>query len=234
MEIKKIITHPKVIFEDNHLLLINKPPSMPVVPDSSKDYSLLEWGKDYLKHSRNKHGNVFLAVIHRIDRPVSGLVCFATTSKAASRLSAQLREQRVKKQYLAISKERPDGFSGMIKNYLMKDRKRNLARISAKGEAGSKYSVTKWQLLAYKQGFGGFLLKPVTGRPHQLRIHMAMLGCPIFGDFKYGSKEKFLEGRGIALHSYKITFSHPTKRDVVTFTAVPPDCAPFTLFDIQE
>ena len=221
---------PGVIFEDNHLLVVEKPPSMPVVPDASRDFSLLDWGKDYLRKTRNKPGNVFLAVIHRIDRPVSGLVCFAVTSKAASRLSEQMRGRRIRKEYLAISGRIPDRDSGTLKNYLIKDRRRNVVTSVAEGQSGARLAVTRWELKRQRGPFSLFGLKPVTGRSHQLRVHMSGLGCPIFGDVKYGSSERFLDGRGIALHSWKLTLLHPTKRQQMQFCSHPPELFPYSIF----
>lgn len=230
MEIKKIAVQPRVVFEDNHLLVVDKPPSMPVVPDASSDFSLLDWGKDYLSETRNKPGNVFLAVIHRIDRPVSGLVCFAVTSKAASRLSEQMRDRRIRKEYLAISSVRPHTGSGIIENYLFKNRKRNVVVEVPHGRHGSRFAVTRWELKESRKPFCLFALEPLTGRSHQLRVHMAGLGCPIFGDVKYGSRERFLKGRGIALHSWRLTLFHPTKKEQVRLCSHVPELFPYSFF----
>ncbi len=218
---------PRVIYEDNHLLLLAKPPAMPVVPDASRDPSLLDWGRAYLKHSRNKPGNVFLAVIHRIDRPVSGLVCFAITSKAASRLSAQMRDQRIRKEYLAVSSGKPPGESGVIRNYLFKDRRRNIVSPARREKRGAMLAVTRWRFLESRHSFFLFRLEPVTGRPHQLRVHMAGMKCPVFGDWKYGSRQRFLGGRAIALHSHRLTLEHPTRKEEMSFCSPAPECFPY-------
>ncbi len=219
---------PNIIYEDNHLLVLGKPAGMPVVPDSSKDYSLFDWGRDYIKKTKNKPGNVFLAVVHRIDRPVSGLVCFARTSKAASRLSRQMREGIVSKEYLAVTKNAPKSYEGVVENYLKKDRKRNITRIVSGKEAGAKRAITRWQVIGKRKGRHLFHLVPVTGRPHQLRIHLAkVLDSPILGDIKYGSDEKVLEGRALALHSWKLCFNHPTGRHQMQLTAPVPSHFPF-------
>ena len=227
---KKISLAPRVIFEDNHILLVDKPPAMPAVPDASRDYSLLDWGRAYLKHTRNKPGNVYLAVIHRIDRPVSGLVCFAITSKAASRLSAQLREHRLGKKYLAISAGKPRKPSGSMENYLLKDRKKNVVRLVEKGTQGAKLARTAWKLLECREGLCLYSLVPVTGRPHQLRAHMAAMDCAIFGDWKYGSRDRFLGGRAIALHSFRLSLEHPTRKEKMHFQTPPPKCFPYSAF----
>ncbi len=227
---KKYIAGPQVIYEDNHLLVLEKPPGMPSVPDASRDLSLLDWGRTYLKHTRNKPGNVFLAVIHRIDRPVSGLVCFAVTSKAASRLSAQLREHRIGKRYLAVSAGRPLERSGKIENYLRKDRERNVVERAETSQEGAQSAVTRWQMLQCRKDLCLFALEPVTGRSHQLRVHMAGMKCPIFGDRKYGSRDRFLSGRAIALHSFRLSLEHPTRKEMMEFESLPPKCFPYSIF----
>ncbi len=222
---------PFVIFEDNHLFALYKPAGMAVVPDSSGDYSLLDWGKDYIKKTRKKPGNVFLAVIHRIDRPVSGLVLFARTSKAASRLSDQMRRRLIHKEYLAVVSPKPNKKSGVIETHLKKDRRRNTVRVVAPKEIGAKFSVTNWKALENSGDLGLLLLSPATGRSHQLRVHTAqVLGSPILGDIKYGSKELILEGRGIALHSCKMTVTHPTLKESMSLVCPVPDYYPFDIF----
>lgn len=225
---------PKVKYEDNHLLVLSKPAGMPTVPDSSKDVSLLDLGKKYLKNTRKKQGNVFLAVVHRLDRPVSGLVTFAITSKAASRLSKQLREKKFKKKYLAVIKADNIGLKGsrgVIDEYLKKDFKRNRVEI-VKGEIkNAKRAITTWQILEKRDDYILLELCPVTGRPHQLRVHVAnRLFAPIVGDFKYGSKIKVFKGRGLALHSYSLEFFHPTKKELLVFRDSPPNYYPFSIF----
>jgi len=231
MESKNFLYKPYVVYQDNHLLIMNKPSGMPVVPDSSGDFSLLDHGKAYLKYTRNKPGNVFLAVIHRIDRPVSGLVCFAVTSKAASRLSSQLRLRQIKKTYVAISQRKPGVQKGRIENLLVKDRKKNVVTETQKESKGAKLSVTDWEVLLCNDSLCLFRLYPVTGRPHQLRVHMAGMGCPIFGDKKYGSRSRFLKGRGIALHSYSLGIQHPVRNEKMEFTCPLPGVFPYNVFN---
>ncbi len=221
-----------VIYEDNHLLCLNKPSGMPTVPDASGDISLLDLGKRYLKITRKKPGNCFLAVVHRLDRPVSGLICFAITSKAARRLSKELREGRFEKSYFCVTDHASPVLSkkrkGIIKTFLKKDRKRNVSRISRKGEKGAKLAITQWELKGERDGLFLYALRPITGRAHQLRVHMAkVLKAPILGDLKYGSTKKVLSGRAIALHAKRLKFSHPTRREVMVFTAPLPDYFPF-------
>ncbi len=210
----------QVIYEDNHLLVVVKPPRMPMVPDRSGDLSLLDMGKEYIRRTKGKKGRVFLAVVHRIDRPVSGVVCFARTSKAASRLSAQLRERRFAKAYLAMVEGRPRKAHGIIDLPLKKDRRRNLVSVDTGPSA--KPAVTCWERLYSTDQRSLLLLVPVTGRSHQLRVHCAAMGHPLVGDVKYGGRrETGMEG-WIALHSLNLSLAHPISRNPLGFWADPP------------
>ena len=225
---------PTIIYEDNHLFVLCKPPAMPVVPDASYDYSLLDWGKDYIKRTKNKPGNVFLAVIHRIDRPVSGLVLFAKTSKAASRLSDQMRKHLILKRYLAVVSGYPGSDEGTVETFLKKDRKRNKVAVVPHNTVGAKKAVTRWRVLGRQKDRSLLCLEPVTGRSHQLRVHMAeVLGCPILGDIKYGSNMPVLSGKAIALHSGQMNIKHPTRKESVRFVCPAPTYDPFVLFNVS-
>ncbi len=203
-------TELEIIYEDNHLLALAKPSGVPVVPDRTGDVSLLDLGKEHIRRSKGKRGNVFLAVVHRIDRPVSGVVCFARTSKAASRLSAQMRARQVEKVYVAVVQGAPEGEAGRISLPLRKDRRRNLVTVDG-GPAG-KEAHTCWELLARRSCSSLLLLRPETGRPHQLRCHCAAMGLPILGDVKYGARrDEALSGR-IALHALALVVAHPVAR----------------------
>ncbi len=222
---------PHVIYEDNHILVLFKPASMLAVPDSSGDYSLLEWGKNYIKTACKKPGNVFLAVIHRIDRPVSGLVCFARTSKAASRLSDQLRKRSIRKRYLACVAKRPGQMSGTIETFLKKNQRTNVVSVVNEKTPGAKKAITRWEMVGESRGLFLLCLEPLTGRPHQLRVQLSkVLGCPILGDIKYGSREKIFGGRGLALHSWRLGITHPTRKEPMEFCASLPGYYPFFLF----
>ena len=211
---------PSVIYEDNHLLVLAKPACMPSVPDRTGDVSLLDWGKSYLRQTRGKKGNVFLAVLHRLDRPVSGVMVFACTSKAARRMSEQIRQGRVRKDYLAVVEGRPDKDSGFSEQLLLKDRKLNRVRILEKSDPGSRVAKTEWRVLS-----GGdrsvLRLRPLTGRSHQLRVLCASMGCPISGDVKYGAPEPLPHG-AIALHAALIRFRHPVGDREPSFQVEPP------------
>jgi len=209
----------KIIYEDNHLIALNKDASVPTVPDITGDFSLLDMTKEYLKVKYEKKGNVFLGVIHRIDRPVSGLVLFAKTSKAASRLSEQIREKKTEKKYLALVENKPNLDTGILNNYLLKNEKKNIVKVCDKRITDQcKLSVTKWNLLKEIPSVYGniFLLEvtPETGRPHQIRAQLSHAGFPILGDKKYGSKKGDFAGK-IALHSFSMGFRHPTRDEEI-------------------
>lgn len=217
-----------VIYEDNHLLVLAKPGGLLTVPDMTGAPSLLDWGKNYLKKTRNKPGNVFLGVVHRLDRPVSGLVCFAVTSKAAARLSGQIRDRAFHKTYLALTDRRPPGPSGILDTWIVKDEEKNIVSVLPSLEEGQKgwRATTRWRLLSETGAFFLVELAPETGRPHQLRAHMAALGCPILGDEKYGTGFK-VPGGVIALHAWRLAFQHPTKREPMILEAPVPDLPPW-------
>ena len=221
----------RVLYEDNHLLALSKPACVPTVPDSSKDMSLLDWGKMYLKKTRSKHGNVFLGVIHRLDRPVSGIVCFAVTSKAASRLSDQLRTRRMSKTYLALTKKKPPSEHGVLEHILKKNNAKNIVKVisTCSTEARGKFAHTSWALLEAKEGIYLLKLKPETGRPHQLRVQCAAMGCPLMGDVKYGA-EAPLPDASIGLHAHKLEFLHPVRKEGLNLSTPPPDSGPWRPF----
>jgi 23S rRNA pseudouridine1911/1915/1917 synthase len=213
---------PRVVFEDNHLLALAKPAGQPCVPDESGDPSLLESGKLYLKARYAKPGEVFLGVVHRLDRPVSGLVLFARTSKAAARLSEQWRQHAVQKRYLAIGAGSRVPESRLFTQYLRKDseaRRVEVFRAPAPGALEARTELRAWQL---DPGRIAFQLEPQTGRPHQLRALCASLGAPLLGDLKYGAREA-LPDRSIALHALRLVFEHPTQRQPLELSAPVPE-----------
>ena len=216
------MTSPRVLHEDNHLLVLEKPACLPCVPDASEDESLLDWGKQYVKEAYDKPGAVFLGVVHRLDRPVSGVVLFARTSKAADRLSAQFRERTVEKTYLGVTTGAAPTESGLLEQWLRKDTDANRVHIAAEGEEGARNAVTEWRALERRGGLTLFELKPRTGRPHQLRVACKSLGAPLAGDLKYGAREP-LPDKSIALHAAQLAFDHPTREERLEFKASPPD-----------
>ena len=215
---------PTVLYEDNHLLVLDKPACLPCVPDASEDPSLLDWGKRYVKEAYDKPGAVFMGVGHRLDRPVSGIVLFARTSKAADRLAAQFRERTVEKTYLGVVTGAALGEGGRREQWLTKDVEANRAHLATEGEEGARSAVTEWRALERRGALTLLELKPRTGRPHQLRVACKSLGAPLTGDLKYGASEP-LPDKSIALHAAHIAFDHPTRGERLELNASPPDAA---------
>ena len=211
----------EVLFADNHLLVVRKPACLPVVPDDSGDGSLLDQAKAWIKRERDKPGDVFLGVVHRLDRPVSGVVVFARTSKAARRLTEQFRERRVEKVYLAVAVGHPGAEEGVVRAWLRKDRARNVVTSHAVEVEGAKEAVTRWRVVASREGQVRYELRPETGRSHQLRVAAASLGTPLLGDLKYGAPEP-LADRSIALHALSLELEHPTRKERLVFELPPP------------
>ncbi|MFT7485358.1 MAG: 23S rRNA pseudouridine1911/1915/1917 synthase [Candidatus Paceibacteria bacterium] len=214
----------EVLHCDNHLLVLNKPAGLPTVPDDSGDASLLDLGKAWIKTEYNKPGAVFLGVVHRLDRPVSGVLLFARTSKAAERLSQQFRERETEKVYWGLVLETLEKTSGEIEHWLWKDRDRNRVHVVDEGREGAKFARTSYRYLGQKQGGTWLELRPHTGRSHQLRVACASLGSPLLGDLKYGA-ERPLSDKSIALHARRLGIVHPTLKQPLTFEAKAPGLA---------
>jgi len=224
-----------VLYVDNHLLVVDKPAGLPVVPDASEDASLLDRARAWVKREYDKPGNVFLGVVHRLDRPVSGVVCFARTSKGARRLTDAFRARRVDKVYWGVATRAPREAQGVLVQWLVKDRARNVVRAVEPARAralGAKEARTTWRVLARASGRVLLELAPETGRPHQLRVAAASLGCPLAGDLKYGADAP-LDDRSVALHARRLALDHPTRDERLSFEAPPPAHAVWR-FDAPE
>lgn len=211
-----------VVFEDNHLIAVNKKNGVLVQGDNTGDKPLSELVKEYLKKKYNKPGNVFAGVIHRIDRPVSGLVLLAKTSKALERMNKQFADKKIQKTYLLITGTLPNPSSGKLMHWLTKDAKRNIAKAYAKEVKESKYCELSYSLLKTSDRYFLVEVKPITGRSHQIRCQMASIGCVIKGDLKYGAPRSNADG-GICLHSYKLSFDHPVTGEKMNLKASPPN-----------
>jgi 23S rRNA pseudouridine1911/1915/1917 synthase len=206
----------EVLWEDNHCLAVTKPAGLPSQGDESEDDSLVDVVKAYLKQTYNKPGNVYLGLLHRLDRPVSGVVLLAKTSKAAQRLSKQFRDGLVEKTYWAVVEGVVDPTAGVMVDYVWKDRQRNLVSIVDESSPGAKDSRLDYRLL--HEGFDSSLVEVrlASGRSHQIRVQFAGRGMPIVGDRKYGSTRVLKAGDGgsrIALHARSIRFKHPTSQE---------------------
>ena len=211
-----------LLYEDNHLLVVVKPSGVPTQADRTGEPDMLTRLKADLKRRHEKPGNVFLGLVHRLDRPVGGVMVFAKTSKAASRLSAQIRARTFEKVYLAQVHGVPEPREGELVDFLLKDQRSNTVRVAAATEPGAKQAR-----LAYRVEKAGGEVSLVrielhTGRPHQVRVQMAAIGCPLVGDRKYGDASSNSPGEAIALWAYEIRFNHPTRGETVCFTVDPP------------
>ena len=213
-----------VIYEDNHLLVVEKPINIPTQEDNTKDKDLLTILKKYIKEKYNKPGNVYLGLVHRLDRPVGGIMVFARTSKAASRLSEQVRNKTFKKTYNAVVIGDIEN-TGKLKDNLLKDEKRNIVKVDEKG----KEAILNFKKLNYKNNMSLVEINLQTGRSHQIRVQMANHGYPLFGDQKYNKTAKV--GEQIALFAKKIEFIHPTTNELLTFELDLPNRYPFTILD---
>ena len=217
-----------VLLSDNHLLAVAKPAGIPTVPDASGDESLLERAKAWVKREKQKPGAVYLGVVQRLDRPVSGVVVFARTSKAAARLTAAFRSREVTKVYWGVSSAEPPAGEGELEHWLQKDRERNVVQVLQCERPGAQFARTRWRVLA-RAGTGRerrllLELRPETGRAHQLRVAAASLGCPLLGDLKYGARAA-LADKSIALHARELELPHPTRGERVRVGCAPPELA---------
>ncbi|MBM3435936.1 MAG: RNA pseudouridine synthase [Bacteroidetes bacterium] len=210
-----------ILFEDNHLIVVNKQPSQIVQGDKTGDEPLSESIKKYLKDKYHKPGEVFLGVVHRLDRPVSGIVIFARTSKALSRLNEMLKNREIRKIYWAVVKNLPPEKSAHLIHYIYRDEEKNKSFIVAGNRKGSQKAGLIYNLLGSSDKYHLLEVELLTGRHHQIRAQLAHIGCPIKGDLKYGFPRSNPDG-SISLHSRKIEFMHPVKKELVAIEAVPP------------
>ena len=215
---------PAVLYLDNHLLVVDKPPGMLAQGDATGDGDLVTWAKAFIKREFKKPGNVFAGLVHRLDRPVGGVTVIARTSKAAGRLAEQFRARTVEKTYLALVEGRVDG-GGRREDWLRKTHTRERGTrvvTTGRGASGAKRAVLTWEARSVIGRRTLVEVRPETGRPHQIRVQLAALGHPITGDLRYGAPEALADGRGIALHAARLTLEHPTQRDRRTFESLPP------------
>ncbi|MDR0412379.1 MAG: RluA family pseudouridine synthase [Dysgonamonadaceae bacterium] len=212
----------EVIYEDNHIIAVNKTCSEIVQGDKTGDLPLSETVKQWLKEKYNKQGNVFTGVVHRLDRPVSGLVLFAKTSKALSRLNKMFCEGTVKKTYWAIVKNPPPQHESEIIHYLVRNEKQNRSYAYDTEKPNAKKAILSYGVIARSDSYYLLEIDLKTGRHHQIRCQLAKIGCPVKGDLKYGFDRSNPEG-GISLHSRKIAFIHPVSKEKIEITAPVPE-----------
>jgi 23S rRNA pseudouridine1911/1915/1917 synthase len=208
----------EVLYDDNHLLVVVKPAGVPSVPDASGDESLFERAQAWIKTRYAKPGAVFLGVVQRLDRPVSGVLAFARTSKAAARLTEQLRERTAHKLYWAVAEGAPAADAGECEEWLLKDERTNQVARARAHTDGALLARTRWRVLERADGRTLYAFEPLTGRPHQLRSCARALGTPLCGDLKYGASEP-LPDASIALRAVALTLAHPTRAETLTFRA---------------
>ena len=211
----------EVLYEDNHIIAVNKKPSDIVQGDKTGDRPLGEFVKDYIKKKYNKPGDVFLGVVHRLDRPVSGVILFARTSKALSRLNELFRSKQVQKTYWAVVKNKPNPTKDILVHYLKKNQQKNKSTAFNREEDGTLKSELSYQLIKSLDNYHLLEVLPKTGRHHQIRVQLSKIGSPIKGDIKYGS-DRTNKDASIHLHARKIEFIHPVKKELVSISATPP------------
>ncbi len=216
---------PEIIYEDNHLIAVNKPAGMPTQADNSADPSLLEWTREYIRIKYKKPGNVFTGLLHRLDRPVSGVICFARTSKAAARLSEQFRTRATRKIYHTIVEGCPTRQSATLKNWLIpgKGAKNNSSRIVVNKQTNAKTAELRYSIIKRMNNRALLEVELLTGLKHQIRTQLAFIGNPVVGDFRYASPKipatGIDNGHAILLHAKSLTITHPTRKNILTFTA---------------
>ncbi len=212
----------EIIYEDNHLVIVNKSPGEIVQGDKTGDVPLVEMVRQWLKEKYDKPGNVFCGVVHRLDRPVGGLVVFAKTSKALARMNDMFRNGEVHKTYWAIVRNCPPKESDTLTHYITSRQENNKSYASVKEIKGSKRAVLDYKLLASSDRYHLLEVNLHTGRKHQIRVQLAAIGCPIKGDLKYGDKRSNPDG-SISLQAHSIEFVHPVSKELVSVTAPMPD-----------
>ncbi len=229
-----MFTPEDILYEDNHLLVVGKRCGDLVQPDPDGTSALEDQIKAFLKVRDNKPGNVFLGVVHRIDRPVSGAVLFAKTSKALSRLNEMLRRGEFRKRYWAVVESRPEQESGELRHYIRRDGRTNRSYASSAPKADAKEARLRYQVLAASERYTLVEVELLTGRHHQIRAQLSAVGCPIKGDLKYGAKRSNAGG-GISLHSRSIGFEHPVTHEAVNIVApAPKDDALWRFFEESQ
>jgi len=210
----------EVIYEDNSVIVVSKPQNIPSQADSSNDKDMLTMVKEYVKEKYNKPGNVFIGLVHRLDRPTGGVMVFARNSKAASRLSEQIRNGEFEKTYFAVTKGVPNIAHTRLVTYLKKDEKNNIARIVPMSEEGAKKAELEYTVLEKVDGYALVKVNLFTGRGHQIRAQLASIKCPIVGDQKY---DLTAEKTNLHLYAVELKFNHPISGQKMVFKVYPPE-----------
>lgn len=219
----------RIIYEDNHLLVVEKPVNIPVQADESGDADLLTLLKEDLKERYQKPGNVYLGLVHRLDRPVGGVMVFAKTSKAASRLSDVLRKREMERTYLTVVRGNLK-HSGVLEHHLWKDTKKNIVHTVKAGHPEGKKAILQYETVEQKTGMSLLNVRLHTGRSHQIRVQLAAVGSPLYGDQKYGQHVN-KPGQQIALWANTLEFPHPTTKELMKFESNPPSAHPWNIWE---
>lgn len=219
---RSIPTDIEILYEDNHMLVVNKRPGDIVQGDKTGDTPLVNVAKEYIKKKYDKPGAVYLGVVHRIDRPVSGAVIFARTSKALTRLNAAFKDRKVEKTYWAVVRQRPEMEEGRLTHYLRKMERHNISKAYDKEVSGSKRSVLDYRLCQSSDNYHLLEIHPQTGRHHQIRVQLSKMGCPIKGDIKYGDRRTNKDA-SIHLHARALKLEHPVRKEPMLITAPVPN-----------
>lgn len=223
----------KILYEDNHIIVVNKEAGEIVQGDKTGDESLCESLKKFLKEKYNKPGNVFVGLPHRLDRPVSGVVVFAKTSKALERLNEMFRNGNVKKIYWAITKEAPQEHEAELSHWILRNEKKNKSFAYNKEVKGSKHALLHYRHIAASQNYNLIEVELKTGRHHQIRCQLSAIGCPIKGDLKYGAARSNVDG-SISLHARHVEFIHPVSKTPISITAPTPQDNIWRFFEEQH
>ena len=209
-----------VLYEDNHIIVVVKPVNIPSQGDKTGDIDMLTIIKEYIKEKYNKPGDVYLGLVHRLDRPTGGVMVFARTSKAASRLSEQVRDKKMHKKYLCIVDGKMEKDSGTFRDYLIKNEKTNTSKVVKEGTKNAKEAILDYKVIKYNEEINMSVIDVDlhTGRHHQIRVQFASRGHSLSGDGKYGTRGR---GKGLALWAYSLSFEHPTQKEQMTFEFYP-------------
>lgn len=222
-----------ILYEDNHIIVVLKPQNVACCPDSTGDDNLFDCVARYIKEKYAKPGNAFVGLVHRLDRPTGGVMVYAKTSKAAARLSEQMKSGGFEKKYLAVLCGTPSKKSGTLENYLRKNTINNMVYVCTQTEEGAKYASLDYNILEEAGGLSLADVKLHTGRTHQIRVQMAAINTPVYGDMRYGG-EFAIKGR-LALWAYSLAFTHPVTKERMRFLSEPPaEETPWKFFSLSE
>ena len=223
----------EILYEDNHIIVVLKPQNLASCPDESGDDNLLDRVREYIRTSCNKQGNVYVGLVHRLDRPTGGVMVFARTSKAAGRLGEQMKTGDFEKKYLTVLVGSPNPASGKLTGYLKKNTVNNMVYLCPQGTDGAKLAVLEYCTVEERAGLALVKVRLHTGRSHQIRVQMAGISHPVYGDMRYGG-EKAVKGK-LALWAYSLAFTHPVTKERMRFMSEPPAGeAPWSKFDVAS